>query len=91
MVGYGGDPAAVLDTVMALAGQGAPWVWGTHEAAALDPPLDSPLLGDQSAQWTNAQLAPRHSGFLADLPLARRLGASALLVHASADDPGQWH
>ncbi|MBF9266447.1 metallophosphoesterase family protein, partial [Paracidovorax cattleyae] len=91
LVGYGGDPVAVVDTVMELAAQGAPCVLGNHDAAALDPPVDSPLLGEQSAQWTHAQLSPRHCEFLAGLPLTRRLGASALLVHASADDPAHWH
>ncbi|MDA8522640.1 metallophosphoesterase family protein [Acidovorax sp. NCPPB 4044] len=91
LVGYGGDPVHAVDSVMQLAAQGAPCVLGNHDAAALDPPVDSPLLGEQSAQWTHGQLAPRHLEFLAGLPLTRRLGASALLVHASVDGPEQWH
>ncbi|CAM4172008.1 metallophosphoesterase family protein [Paracidovorax anthurii] len=91
LVGYGADPVAVVEAVMDLAAQGAPCVLGNHDAAAVEPPPESGLLGEQSTRWTHGQLAPRHREFLAGLPLMRRLGASTLLVHASVDGPEQWH
>ncbi|WCM90957.1 metallophosphoesterase family protein [Acidovorax sp. NCPPB 3576] len=91
LVGYGGDPVAVVDQAMALAAEGAPCVLGNHDVAALDPPQAPTQMGDQSAQWTHAQLSPHHRAFLSALPLTRRLGANTLLVHASADQPGHWH
>ncbi|GKT22645.1 metallophosphoesterase family protein [Acidovorax sp. SUPP3334] len=91
LVGYGGDPVVVVDQAMALAAEGAPCVLGNHDVAALEPPEAPTQMGDQSAQWTHAQLAPRHRAFLSTLPLTRRLGANTLLVHASAHDPSHWH
>ncbi|MFM7010412.1 MAG: metallophosphoesterase family protein, partial [Betaproteobacteria bacterium] len=38
LVGYGGEPAAVLDQVMDLAAQGAWVLQGNHDEMALNPP-----------------------------------------------------
>ena len=89
LVGYGPDPAAVVDQVMALAAQGALVVRGNHDEATLHAPDTPVTLEDLSAQWTHAQLTGRHRSFLAGLPLTARLG-DALLVHASAHEPGRW-
>ena len=90
LVGYGGDPAAVVDQAMALAQEGALIVQGNHDAAAVTPPAQATQLGEQSAQWTHDQLGNSHIAFLQSLPLTARPGNSALLVHASADMPAQW-
>ena len=89
-VGYGGDPAGVVEQVMALADQGALLVRGNHEELAAEPPPKPRNRGDLGAQWTHAQLGAVPLAFLQSLPLTARLGASALLVHASADAPEQW-
>ncbi len=91
LVGYGGEPAAVVDQAMALAQEGALIVQGNHDAAAVTPPAQAEQLGEQSAQWTHAQLSTAQREFLASRPLTARLGPYALLVHASADQPGRWH
>ena len=91
LVGYGGDPAAVVDQAMALAQEGALIVQGNHDAAAVTPPAQATQLGEQSAQWTHAQLSAAQREFLASRPLTARLGPYALLAHASADQPGRWH
>lgn len=91
LVGYGADPVAVLDQVMALADQGAWVLKGNHDEMALAPPAPSreAQLGEQGAQWTHAQLTPVHLDFLRALPLT--FGHEALLlVHASADHPEAW-
>lgn len=89
LVGYGGDPAPVVDRIMQLARFGAIVLKGNHDALALDPPEKARTLGESSAAWTHAQLTAEHRRFLAELPLTARL-RSCLLVHASADAPGDW-
>lgn len=89
LVGYGGDPVAVLDRVMLLAQAGAIVLQGNHDQMALSPPTQSDRLGEASSQWTHDQLSPEHRSFLAELPLTTRL-SSCLLVHASADAPEKW-
>ncbi|MBS0390449.1 MAG: metallophosphoesterase family protein [Proteobacteria bacterium] len=92
LVGYGADPAPVLDRLMHLVtDEGALCVRGNHDAAAVTPPAGAQTLGEQSAQWTLPRLTAEHRAFLAGLPLTVRLGPDALLVHASADGPERWH
>src|SRR6266542_1736598 len=55
-VGYGGEPRAVLDIVMALAEQGAWVVRGNHDDAALAPVANSDRADHAGAAWTSAQL-----------------------------------
>ena len=91
LVGYGGNPGAVLDLAMDLAAQGAFLVRGNHDAMALEPPLQPQTLGEHGALWTHEQLSPPQRAFLAALPLTARPDAQTLLVHASADRPERWH
>jgi len=92
LVGYGGQPGAVVERVAQLVQTDAALVVrGNHDAAALAPPATVQTLGDQSAQWTAPLLERQHRDFLAALPLTARLGPDALLVHASADSPERWH
>jgi diadenosine tetraphosphatase ApaH/serine/threonine PP2A family protein phosphatase len=90
LVGYGADPAAVVRTAQALAGQGALLIKGNHDAMAVTPPPLVRTVGESAAAWTHAQLDASQLQFLDELPLMRQQG-STLLVHASVDDPGLWH
>lgn len=90
LVGYGGEPVAVVEQVRDLAQQGALCVLGNHDAMALAPPANPRNRSELGAQWTHDQLGYTHIAFLQSLPLTARLGSSALLVHASADMPEQW-
>lgn len=90
LIGYGAQPAAVLERVMALVAQGALCVRGNHDAAVLAPPAVVRNMGDYGAHWTAPFLNDEHRFFLAGLPLQARLGNHALLVHASADAPQRW-
>ncbi|HSV35214.1 MAG TPA: metallophosphoesterase [Ramlibacter sp.] len=94
LVGYGGEPGAVLDRVMDLQARGAWVLRGNHDEAALASPALGPpgrtVTGDHGAAWTGAQLSPAQREFLAGLPLVLRHDF-IFLVHASANDPGQWH
>jgi len=92
LVGYGGQPAQVVERVAQLVQEeAAVVVCGNHDAAALAPPLKVETFGDESAQWTAPLLRQEHRDFLAALPLTARLGTDVLLVHASADSPERWH
>ncbi|MFA9441272.1 metallophosphoesterase [Uliginosibacterium sp. sgz301328] len=89
IVGYGGDPQAVVERVMELAAGGAIVIQGNHDAMAVSPPVDAETIGELGAQWTHDNLSEAHRDFLAGLPLHARWG-HALFVHASADHPEQW-
>lgn len=89
MVGYGGNPAQVLDLIMEAVAAGAWAVQGNHEHAALHPPDVAAQVGEQGAQWTHAQLTQAHRQFIEQLPLLA-LHTPVLLVHASAHQPAHW-
>ncbi len=89
LVGYGGEPAAVVQRVMQLAAQGAVVLKGNHDALAVAPPALITHRGEAGAQWTHAQLSPAQRQFLAELPLTHQED-TLFLVHASADAPERW-
>lgn len=89
LVGYGPDPARVLDRVMTLSLQGAIVLKGNHDELALNPPATLVKNEDQGAGWTHQQLRADQRAFMEGLPLSARW-ESALLVHASAKDPKRW-
>lgn len=90
LVGYGADPVAVVQRVMALAAQGAWVLKGNHDEMALHPPAVVQTVGDSTARWTGTQLDAVQREFLEGLPLLIQLD-QVLLVHASADGPERWH
>ena len=75
LVGYGGDPLAVVERVMQWHADGGCVLQGNHDA--------------MTAAWTYQQLPPHCRRFLAHLPLMQRVG-HMLLVHASAHQPKDW-
>ena len=89
LVGYGGDPGAVVQRVMAMAQDGALVIKGNHDEKAVAPPLAPKTMGDSTAAWTHLQLSAQEKTFLDTLPLTLR-HESALLVHASVEAPELW-
>lgn len=89
MVGYGADPAAVVERIMLLTEEGALVLQGNHDAMALSPPAEVKTVGDSTATWTHHQLSPAQRAWIADLPLTLQQDAT-LLVHASANEPELW-
>lgn len=91
LVGYGADPAAVLDVVAEHAARGAVVVRGNHDDAVISPASAETMNGaaEAAVAWTRDRLGPEHRALLAGLPLVERRG-ELLFVHASAEDPGQW-
>jgi diadenosine tetraphosphatase ApaH/serine/threonine PP2A family protein phosphatase len=91
LVGYGGDPAAVLEVVRRHLAQGAVAVRGNHDAAVAEAGGDTMNKAAEAAvDWTRRQLGDEQKAVLAGLPLTARLGEEIVLVHASADRPGDW-
>lgn len=89
LVGYGGDPCAVVDEVMRLHADGAVVLKGNHDAMAVSPPQAEGSLGAMTAAWTYQQLPPASRRFLAHIPMSQRY-EDLLLVHASAHQPDDW-
>ena len=91
LVGYGGDPAAVLELVRGHLARGAVAVRGNHDAAVAEAGGDSMNKAAEAAvDWTRRQLDAGQLEFLAGLPLTARIGEEICLVHASADKPADW-
>ena len=90
-VGYGADPSAVVQRLMAMVDAGAWAIKGNHDEMAchVPPATAAPTRGEMTAAWTHAQLNEGQLAFLDALPLTYQDG-SLLLVHASADSPERW-
>ena len=89
-VGYGADPAWVVDRVRALVAEGAVVVQGNHDLATVLGP--SPEMRPQPRQvieWTRDQLSTEQVEFLATLPLTDET-PQRLYVHANAWAPAAW-
>lgn len=89
LVGYGADPAAVLDLIEGHAQRGAVVVLGNHDAAVLGRAADLNSHARAAVAWTRGQLRPSHRAFLQGLPLVVK-EEGMLFVHASAAAPEQW-
>ncbi|WP_028601862.1 metallophosphoesterase family protein [Ottowia thiooxydans] len=90
LVGYGAEPGAVVQTVMALQERGAIAIKGNHDLYSSMPLVEGKTdLGYASVAWTQQQLSRDERAFLANLPMTHT-ESSFLLVHASADSPERW-
>ncbi len=89
-VGYGPDPAEVLDTIAARVKRGGIAVAGNHDRAAIEVPggrmTDFARL---AIEWTQSHLEKRHRDFLDGMPLSVE-EAGRLYVHANAWAPEKW-
>lgn len=91
-VGYGGDPAWVVDQAMALVAEGAIAVQGNHDEAVIHGGTPG-MHPDARAvvDWTRSQLSEEQLRFLAGLPMqARGEPGQILFVHANAYEPKGW-
>jgi diadenosine tetraphosphatase ApaH/serine/threonine PP2A family protein phosphatase len=89
-VGYGADPAWVVDRVREHVGRGATAVMGNHDAAVAQGAMRS-MRADARivVDWTRARLDAEQIDFLARLPLMHETG-ELLFVHANAFQPAGW-
>lgn len=89
-VGYGADPAWVVDTARELVAQGALAVMGNHDIAVVQGP--SPTMRPDPRyviEWTRARLDASQLAWLAGLPFTAEHG-DILFVHANAWEPAGW-
>jgi diadenosine tetraphosphatase ApaH/serine/threonine PP2A family protein phosphatase len=90
LVGYGADPAWVVDTVASYAERGAWAVLGNHDiAVASQDDVHMNPAAKAVIDWTRAQMNASQLRFLASLPLTQEHG-EVLFVHASAAKPQEW-
>ena len=89
LVGYGADPAAVIDIAASLAAGGAVVIKGNHDEAVERTPTYLNDMAQAAIRWTRGTLSPGQKAFLAALPFVIREG-SRCYVHGSADRPERW-
>ncbi|MEO8244129.1 MAG: metallophosphoesterase family protein [bacterium] len=89
IVGYGPDPDFCVDAVAGLVAAGSLCVQGNHDAAIGEGGEGMSRNARVAIDWTRGRLTAAQAEFLAGLPLTAMLG-EALLVHASAEAPGDW-
>lgn len=89
LVGYGADPAAVIELAMQLSAHGAVVVKGNHDLAVEGSTAYLNETARTAIEWTRGVLGIDHRAYLAELPLCVR-EASLCLVHASAEAPQRW-
>lgn len=89
-VGYGPDPAWVVELVADYVSRGAIAVQGNHDLAATRE-VKSTMHAEarEVIEWTRRQLSAAHITFLTELPLMREHD-EMLFVHASAYNPAKW-
>jgi diadenosine tetraphosphatase ApaH/serine/threonine PP2A family protein phosphatase len=90
LVGYGADPAWVVDTVIDYVQRGALAVLGNHDRGVIQAP--GKHMNPQArevVEWTRAHLNEHQLKFLEQLPLTQEAN-DCLFVHASAAEPRNW-
>lgn len=90
LVGYGPDPEFCIDKTMALVEAGAIAIKGNHDSAVSNPSESMNVVARTAIDWTRPRLDRAQTDFLETLPYTHREG-DALFVHASANEPSQWH
>lgn len=88
-VGYGPQPAEVIDRVGELVTEGAWVVKGNHDEMAIQPPAVLANQGASSAAWTHSQLNLHQLAFLKQCPMFKQ-HEHILMTHASANKPERW-
>ena len=88
-VGYGADPEWSVDTVMALAAEGALAVRGNHDHAVSEPRETMNVDAKVALEWTRGELGKPAREFLAALPFTVS-DDDRFYVHAEASSPQAW-
>lgn len=90
LVGYGPDPAWVVDFAREAQARGAIVVRGNHDEAVATAAGERMHASARfGVDWTRAQLTEAQRAWLRDLPLSVRDG-DRLYVHANAHAPAAW-
>src|SRR5580765_7409039 len=67
LVGYGPDPAYIVERAAELQQRGALIIRGNHDAAVLDGPHGMNDMAREALEWTVGQLSTEHVRFLGSL------------------------
>lgn len=89
LVGYGADPAYVVDFARNLRNEGAVVLLGNHDEAVSGSTRDMNDYARASIEWTRGRLSVAQRDFLAGLPRTHREG-DILYVHSDASNPPAW-
>ena len=89
LVGYGPDPAVVVERVASLAEEGAVVLRGNHDEAAIGTDTGMNATAQRAMNWTRNQLQDAHRNFLSTRPM-QVSEEGVLYVHADASAPAQW-
>ena len=90
LVGYGPDPEYCVDKAMRLVEEGAIAIKGNHDSAISKPSESMNAIARTAIDWTRPRLDRAQTAFLENLPYTHQED-DALFVHASANEPSQWH
>jgi diadenosine tetraphosphatase ApaH/serine/threonine PP2A family protein phosphatase len=88
-VGYGADPAYVVETAARFQEDGAILVKGNHDAAIQQGAKGMNQYARAAIDWTRDQLDAEHKALLESLPLSVETD-EALYVHSDAASPASW-
>ncbi len=89
-VGYGADPAWVVEHVRERVDAGAIAVQGNHDASVAGQMTHTMVpAARQAVEWTRSQLDTAQIDFLRNLPM-HRIEGEMLFVHANAFAPARW-
>jgi diadenosine tetraphosphatase ApaH/serine/threonine PP2A family protein phosphatase len=89
LVGYGADPAYVVDLVTQMRAEGAIVIKGNHDAAISEGTDSMNSYARAARDWTRERLGKAQKDFLANLPVTAEVGET-LFVHAEAAHPENW-
>jgi diadenosine tetraphosphatase ApaH/serine/threonine PP2A family protein phosphatase len=89
LVGYGADPAYVVDLAAAMQADGAIVIMGNHDEAVGGDVSRMNSYARVALEWTRDQLSRAQMDFLAGLPLSAEDG-EVLYVHSEATNPAGW-
>lgn len=90
LVGYGADPAWVIDTVMEYVQRGAYVLMGNHDLGVLqDERKDMNPNARFVVEWTRQNLNQQQLDFIRELPMQFEV-EQCLFVHANAWAPERW-
>ncbi|OAI42358.1 metallophosphoesterase [Verrucomicrobia bacterium SCGC AG-212-E04] len=90
LVGYGADPAAVVELIRREAADGAIVLRGNHDDAVANPASYMHDSAKDAMDWARQALSEDERSFLAQLPLIVREDPMCF-VHASAVAPERWN
>ncbi|MCB1524438.1 MAG: metallophosphatase family protein [Rhodoblastus sp.] len=89
LVGYGADPAYIVDVARGMQEKGAIVLLGNHDEAVSGSLSGMNEYARAAIEWTRGKLDVAQKKWLAELPRTHREG-DALYVHSDASNPAAW-